>query len=118
MINIGSYIYSNIGDLVDTHCYPLVAEQSTNYPFIIYRTTTTNDTSKDGIYEWQHTVDITVCDEEYDSCCSIVENVVNRLYAMEDTDEIIEVAIDSITEDFIENAYVKIISARLYSLHK
>ena len=116
MINIGSLIYSNIGDLVDTHCYPLIADQSTEYPFIIYRSSSTApNASKDGIYEWEHSVEISIVDEEYDSCCSILENVVNRLLAMEDNAPIAEVVIDSINEDFIENAYVKVVNVRLYS---
>lgn len=116
MINIGSYIYSNIGDLVDTHCYPLVAEQSTVLPFIIYKSSSTApNSSKDGIYEWEHNVEISIVDIEYDSCCSILENVVNRLLAMEDTAPIAEVVIDSISEDFIEDAYVKTLNVRLYS---
>ena len=116
MINIGSLIYSNIGDLVSTHCYPLIAEQSTEYPFIIYRSSSTApNASKDGIYEWEHSIEISIVDEEYDSCCSILENVVNRLLAMEDNAPIAEVVIDSINEDFIENAYVKVVNVRLYS---
>jgi hypothetical protein len=113
MINIGSLIYSNIGDLVDTHCYPLIAEQSTEYPFIIYRSSSTApNASKDGIYEWEHNVEISIVDEEYDTCCDILEAVCNRLLAMDEVDDVV---IDSISEDFIENAYVKIVSVRLYS---
>ena len=116
MINIGSLIYSNIGDLVDTHCYPLIADQSTEYPFIIYRSSSTApNSSKDGIYEWEHSVEISIVDEEYDTCCQILENVINRLLAMEDNAPIAEVAIDTINEDFIENAYVKVVNVRLYS---
>lgn len=115
MINIGSLIYSNIGDLVDTNCYPLIAEQSTEYPFIIYRSSSTApNASKDGIYEWEHNVEISIVDEEYDTCCNILESVCNRLLAMEGS-EVDEVVIDSISEDFIENAYVKNVNCRLYT---
>ena len=115
MINIGSLIYSNIGDLVDTHCYPLIAEQSTEYPFIIYRSSSTApNTSKDGIYEWEHSVEISIVDEDYDTCCNILESVCNRLLAMEGS-EVDEVILDSISEDFIENAYVKNVNCRLYT---
>ena len=116
MINIGSLIYSNIGDLVDTHCYPLIADQSTDYPFIIYRSSSSApNSSKDGIYEWEHNVEISIVDDEYDNCCQILENVINRLLAMEDNAPIAEVVVDSINEDFIENAYVKTVNVRLYS---
>ena len=115
MINIGSLIYSNLGDLVDTHCYPLIAEQSTEYPFIIYRSSSTApNTAKDGIYEWEHSVEISIVDEEYDTCCNILESVCNRLLAMEGS-EVDEVILDSISEDFIENAYVKNVNCRLYT---
>jgi hypothetical protein len=113
MINIGSLIYSNIGDLVDTHCYPLIAEQSTEYPFIIYRSSSAApNASKDGIYEWEHTVEISIVDEEYDTCCDILEAVCNRLLAMDEVDDVV---IDNISEDFIENAYVKNVNVRLYT---
>ena len=115
MINIGSLIYSNIGDLVNTHCYPLIAEQSTEYPFIIYRSSSTApNSSKDGIYEWEHSIEISIVDEEYDTCCNILESVCNRLLAMEGSD-VDEVILDSISEDFIENAYVKNVNCRLYT---
>ena len=113
MINIGSLIYSNIGDLVSTHCYPLIAEQSTEYPFIIYRSSSTApNTAKDGIYEWEHSVEISIVDEEYDTCCNILESVCNRLLAMDEVDDVV---IDNISEDFIENAYVKNVNVRLYT---
>ena len=113
MINIGSLIYSNIGDLVDTHCYPLIADQSTEYPFIIYRSSSTApNASKDGIYEWEHSVEISIVDEEYDTCCDILEAVCNRLLAMDEVDDVV---IDSRSEDFIENAYVKNVNCRLYT---
>ena len=115
MINIGSLIYSNIGDLVNTHCYPLIAEQSTEYPFIIYRSSSTApNSSKDGIYEWEHSIEISIVDEEYDTCCNILESVCNRLLAMEGSD-VDEVILDSISEDFIENAYVKNVNCRFYT---
>lgn len=116
MINIGSIIYSNIGDLVNTHCYPLIAEQSTELPFIIYRSNSdAPNSSKDGFYEWEHNVEISIVDDDYDNCCAITESVILRLLAMEDIHPITEVAIDSISEDFIDNAYVKMINVRLYS---
>lgn len=113
MINIGSLIYKNIGDLVEDRCYPLVADQSTNYPFIIYRSTSTApNTSKDGIYEWEHSVEITVCDDEYDNCCAILESVVYRLLGMTGVDN---VEIDAVNEEFIDDAYVKILNVRIYT---
>ena len=115
MINIGSYIYSNIGDLVNTRCYPLVADQSTEYPFIIYKSSSSPSTSKDGIYEWEHNVEITIVDEDYDTCCELVEAVVYRLLAMEDNEPITEVSIEVVDEDFIDNAYVKPLKVRLCS---
>ena len=116
MINIGSIIYSNIGDLVNTHCYPLIADQSTELPFIIYRcNSTAPNSSKDGIYEWEHNVEINIVDDDYDNCCGIMEAVVGRLLSMEDGRPVTEVAIDSINEDFIDDAYVKVISVRLYT---
>lgn len=116
MINIGSLIYTNIGDLVDTRCYPLVADQSTEFPFMIYRSTSTApSTTKDNIYEWEHSVEITVCDDEYDSCCAILESVIYRLLAMEGQGVVNEVLVDTISEDFIENAYVKVVNVRIYT---
>jgi hypothetical protein len=116
MINIGSYIYSNIGDLVNTHCYPLIADQSTEYPFIISRrSSTAPNSSKDGIFEWEHSVEIAIVDEEYDTCCDILEGVIYRLTSMEGIDPISEVSIDSINEDFVDNAYVKTVNVRLYT---
>lgn len=116
MINIGSVIYSNIGDVVNHNCYPLVAEQSTEYPFIIYRSSSTAPNySKDGVYEWEHTVEISIVDTEYDACCGIMELVVHRLLSMEGQSPVSEVIINSINEDYIENAYVKNIGVTIFT---
>jgi hypothetical protein len=116
MINIGSLIYSNLNDLVDTRCYPLIAEQSTEFPFMIYRSNSTApNTTKDNIYEWEHSVEITICNDEYDLCCSLAESVIYRLLSMEGQGVVNEVVVDTINEDFIENAYVKVITVRIYT---
>lgn len=116
MINVGSIIYSNIGDLVNTHCYPLIAEQSTELPFIIYKSNSTApNSSKDGIYEWEHNIEINIVDVDYDNCCEILEDVILRLQELEDNPPVSEVCIDTVSEDFIDNAYVKTVSLRLYT---
>jgi hypothetical protein len=103
MINIGTLIYGKLNSVAST--YPLVAENTTNFPFIIYRTLQQRpQTTKDGIFEWVYTVQVNVVNDKYDRVCDLCSDAVDKLMELE---EVMDINIESISEDYIENAYVK-----------
>lgn len=103
MINIGKLIYPKLNSVCST--YPLVAENTTKFPFIIYRTTQSRpENTKDGIYDWIFTIQVNVVSDKYDTVCDLCSEAVDKLLELED---ILDINIESISEDFAENAYIK-----------
>ena len=102
-INIGKLIYPKLREVAQT--YPLVAENTTKFPFIIYRTTATRpELSKDGIYDWIYNIQVNVVDDKYDSVCDLCNQAVDKLMELETA---LDINIDSVSEDFQEDAYIK-----------
>lgn len=103
MINIGKLIYPKLNSVCST--YPLVAENTTKFPFIIYRTTISRpENTKDGIYDWIFNIQVNVVDDKYDTVCDLCSETVDKLLELE---EVLDINIESISEDYIEDAYVK-----------
>ncbi len=103
MINIGTLIYPKLNSVCPT--YPLVAENTTKFPFIIYKTVQGRpENTKDGIYDWIYNIQVNVVSEKYDTVCDLCSQAVDKLLELE---EVLDINIESISEDFIENAYVK-----------
>jgi hypothetical protein len=104
-VNIGSLIYGKLHSVAST--YPLVAENTTKFPFIIYKTNATRpELSKDGIYDWIYTVQVNVVDDKYDTVCDLCNQALDKLMELE---EVLDINITDISEDFIDDAYVKTI---------
>lgn len=103
MINVGKLIYPKLAQVCST--YPLVAENTTKFPFIIYRTTQSRpETTKDGIYDWIYNIQVNVVSDKYDTVCDLCSTAVDKLLELE---EVLDINIESISEDYVENAYVK-----------
>ena len=103
MINIGKLIYPKLNSVCST--YPLVAENTTKFPFIIYRTTQGRpENTKDGIYDWIFRIQVNVVSDKYDTVCDLCSEAVDKLLELED---VLDINIESISEDFIDNAYIK-----------
>jgi len=103
MINVGKLIYPKLAEVCST--YPLVAENTTKFPFIIYRTTQSRpETTKDGIYDWIFNIQVNVVSDKYDTVCDLCSTAVDKLLELE---EVLDINIESISEDFSEDAYIK-----------
>lgn len=103
MINIGKLIYPKLNSVCST--YPLVAENTTKFPFIIYRTTQSRpENTKDGIYDWIFNIQVNVVSDKYDTVCDLCSEAVDKLLELE---TVLDINISEISEDFIENAYIK-----------
>ena len=103
MINIGTLIYPKLREVCPT--YPLVAENTTKFPFIIYRTTQGRpENTKDGIYDWIYNIQVNIVSDKYDTVCSLCSDCVDKLLELQ---EVLDINIESISEDYVEDAYVK-----------
>lgn len=102
-INIGKIIYPKLQSVA--HTYPLVAENSTTFPFIIYRTTATRpEITKDGICDWVYNIQVNVVSDKYDPVCELCDRTLEKLLELED---VLDINIESVSEDYIDDAYVK-----------
>ena len=102
-INIGSILYGKLHSVAPT--YPLAAENTTKFPFIIYRTTMTRpETTKDGIYEWIYNIQVNVVSDKYDTVCDLCDQALEKLLELE---EVLDINIDGVSEDFSEDAFIK-----------
>lgn len=102
-INIGKLIYPKLQSVCAT--YPLVAENTTKFPFIIYRTTATRpELTKDGYCEWVYTIQVNVVNDKYDKVCELCNKAIDKLLELE---TVLDINIESVSEDFQEDAYIK-----------
>lgn len=75
---IGKLIYSKLNqELQTTNIYPIVAENGTTYPYIVYKRTDLSNTtfSKDGICEDSCGYSITIISDKYDEGVELANEV-------------------------------------------
>lgn len=114
-LNIGKYIYSvlngseEITSLAKT--YPLIADNDAKYPFIIYRRVNLNSNgNKDGYYEDDVTIEITVVSDKYSDSVDIatkIRNLLERQSVNYEDLEINDTTLSLATEEYSNNAYVQ-----------
>ena len=103
MENIGTLIYPKLSSVCST--YPLVAENSAKFPFAIYRTNQGRpENTKDGIYDWIYNIQVNIVSDKYDTVCALCSDCVDKLLELE---EVLDINIERISEDYIDDAYVK-----------
>lgn len=106
LYNVGKLIYPKLNSICST--YPLVAENTTKFPFCVYRTTATRPhNSKDGIYDWIYNIEIRVVSDKYDVACDLSIQIVDALAELEDT---LDLRFEEVSEDYLEDAYVRAIN--------
>ncbi len=77
-LNIGKYIYNTLNQSENINCkiYPLVADNDAKFPFIIYKRVNLNSLMcKDGLYEDEATVEISVVTDKYSIGIEIANQV-------------------------------------------
>lgn len=123
--NIGSFIYDTmINDEILTktlkvgdNIFPIVAEEGTNYPFIIYkRTGLVSNGCKDGYYEDTTRVEIrTVC-STYEQSINIINRIrelFERQHFVYNGMEINDVTIEGASENYEYNAFTQLLNLNL-----
>lgn len=121
--NIGKVICNillnddKVTEKVDNKIYPLIADETTTFPFIIYqRSGFTPQNNKDHTDE-NVTVDIVVAAETYAESIEIAIKVREALEHKNGTFsdiEINDIVIDDATEDYEENTFLQHITITVY----
>lgn len=120
-IFIGKVIYSeliknqNLTKFVDNRIFPLIAEQTTNYPFVIYyRDSIVNKTfTKDGYCQDTVNFSVNCVATDYSEVLEIANEVRKTLEKQKIVNEymtIFNCRINTIDESFTDNAYVQMLS--------
>lgn len=113
-ILIGKTIYKlltesdELKEYVGNKIYPLVADENVSFPFVIYyRTNIKNLTNKDGYYEDEVSFSVIVVSNKYLESLEIA-NIIRSIFEKRQlTEDIYNVTVEDIDEDFRENAYIQ-----------
>lgn len=116
MINIGKVVYRKLQELVKGKCYPLVADLSTTFPFIVYQknSTVVMSTKDFPLNEFQHNLSIKIVSDKYDEAAELADEALKIMMDTEgdtiDDIEVTQVALESVTESYVEDAFVQTIN--------
>lgn len=112
-ISVNKHIYNLLindeilNGLVDKKIYPLVAEESVTYPFIIFtKEAAMGNYTKDLLMYDTVTISIAIAATNYSQTVDIAERVRQILENRRD-DYFYNILFDEVTEDFVEDAYIQ-----------
>lgn len=117
-LNIGKAIYTILQTSIDIDkkIYPLIADEGTTFPFIIYkRTGLTPESTKDNTNE-NVSVEINIASSNYSESIDLAIKVRKALEHKKGTysDIAIEdIAIDDATEDYIEDTFIQTLTFKI-----
>lgn len=117
-LNIGKAIYTILQTSIDIDkkIYPLIADEGTTFPFIIYkRTGLTPESTKDNTNE-NVSVEINIASSNYSESIDLAIKVRKALEHKKGTysDIAIEdIVIDNATEDYIEDTFIQTLTFKI-----
>lgn len=117
-IQIGKVIYSKLSEneiiqnVVADRIYPVIAEQTTNYPFIIYYRNSIVNTifNKDGSVEDDVSFSITVVSTKYNESADLaneIRKIFEKIQIPNNLMRITNSRLIAIDESYEDNAYVQ-----------
>ena len=124
-ISVNKHIYNLLindeilNGMVSKKIYPLVAEESVTYPFIIFtKESAMANYTKDLLMYDTVTISVAIAATNYSQTVEIAERVRQILENRRD-DYFYNILFDEVTEDFVEDAYVQQLkfSAKINILH-
>lgn len=112
--NIVRYILINNDDLkplIGTKVYPLIAPENTQGDFVIYqREKYSKHWAKQGVYEDDCQVAVTIVSENYDNAVDLAEKVDNALVGRHTVDDSkIQIDLVDSTESFEDLKYIEVL---------
>lgn len=109
-LEIGEFIFDMINDILPT--FPIIAEQSTQLPFAIYKRVgyQGRDTKDKYNYEEQITVEVIACANKYKESLKLASEIKNRLEYSKGTWRntfVTNVSLANTSEDYINEVYTQ-----------
>ena len=109
---------ADVSSIVGNKVYPLVANQDTEYPFVVYRRENVipTDTKDRYVFSFESNIEILAVSEDYDESLELADKISNALNGKEgiiagfDVKEIKYLGDD---EDYIEGAFVQRITFKI-----
>lgn len=117
-LNIGKAIYTILQTSIDIDkkIYPLIADEGTTFPFIIYkRTGLTPESTKDNTNE-NVSVEINIASSNYSESIDLAIKVRKALEHKKGTYSNIaieDIVIDDATEDYIEDTFIQTLTFKI-----
>lgn len=112
-ISVNKHIYNLLindeilKELVDDKIYPIVAEETVSYPFILFtKESAIANYTKDLLMYDTVTISIAIAATNYSQTVEIAERVRQILENRRD-DYFYNILFDEVTEDFVEDAYIQ-----------
>lgn len=123
-LQVGKAIYNILSNDVDVvnkvnkKIYPLVADQSTTFPFIVYRRTGLEpSTTKDRyIYSSSAIIQIVIASENYNDSVDIAEKVKDALIGKSgiySNIEILDITLINADEDYFEDTFIQTLTLNI-----
>lgn len=123
-LQVGKAIYNILSNDVDVvnkvnkKIYPLVADQSTTFPFIVYRRTGLEpSTTKDRyIYSSSAIIQIVIASENYNDSVDIAEKVKDALIGKRgiySNIEILDITLINADEDYFEDTFIQTLTLNI-----
>lgn len=106
-LNIGQTIFTRLDDITELghRIYPLIAENNTVFPFVIYTRTSLSDIlCKDGLYQDAIIMSIEVVTDNYSQGIDIAQQIRERLTFRTPT---IQSHMSAAHEEYANDAYIQ-----------
>ena len=98
---------TQLGEMVGNKIYPLIAEESVSYPFVIFSKESVSGVySKDLLMYDLADISVAVAANNYFETVNIAERIRQILENQHD-DYFYNITLDNVTEDYIEDAYIQ-----------
>lgn len=109
-LNIGKALNELLKDIAPT--FPLLAEQSAQYPFIVYRRMSLDVANTKDVFNYAEfaTCEVIVAHQKYSESISLAQQIKDKLEHFRgkiDDVHIFSIYLSSASEDFVNDAYIQ-----------
>ncbi len=110
-LQIGKAIYQILNQNGISKVFPLVADEGTSYPFVVYRRIGLTPATTKDVYNFRElaTVEILVASSDYESGITLAENIKNLLEhtrGIYNDIKMGDIRLMGATEDYLEDTFI------------
>jgi len=112
-LSFNKYLYallkedSELSELVGNNIFPIVAEESVSYPFIIFtRNSLSTEYTKTNVVKDSITFSIAIASKNYSETATIAERI-RKILELHRDDYFGRIYLTGVVENFIEDAYIQ-----------